>query len=207
MTAPVISPQFGRIFVASDLEQAVLDTLHTWFPTYLREVERQIGGNVGELIAPRNYSNRNSFDFLSGEAMPKAVCISPGTIGSPITTSRDYSVSWAVGVGIVMAALSEGLANKQVKIYGAAARAIVLQELPRTRICRDIRLLSENYEDLGSISRQNQHARAAGVYFSIDVPSIVTKGGMGIGPDVPDDDPYQYGQVDEVFIDLEREDL
>jgi hypothetical protein len=206
MSSSVISPQFSRIFVASDLEQAVLDSLHTWFPTYLREVERQIGMAEGTNKPPVNYSNRNKFDSLAGEAVPKVVCISPGTIGNPIVSGRSISMTWAVGVGVVMAARSEGLANKQIKIYGAAARAIVLQQFPKAGIAIDIQLLSENYEDL-PVRTQNQHARAAGVYFTMNSPDIVRKGGMGIGPLEPDEDPYEYGEVETIFIDLEKEDL
>ena len=199
----ITSPMFGPIFVASNLEQAVLDSLKEWFPTYLREVERQSGLTVGEHRPPVNYSNRNSFDVLAGEAMPKVVCISPGTIGNPEVYQRTYSFNWAVGVGIVVAARSEGLANQQVKVYGAAARAIVEQQFIKAKLVLGVQFIAENYEDIRVVN-QNQHCRAAGIYFTMDVPNIVTKGGMGIGPDTPDDDPYEYGQAETVIVDLER---
>jgi hypothetical protein len=205
VTSSVISPQFSKIFVASDLEQSILDSLSTWFPTYLREIERQTGITVGSTKPPVNYSNRNKFDTLAGEAVPKVVCISPGTVGGPIVSGRSISMTWAVGVGVVMAARSEGLANKQIKIYGAAARAIVLQQFLRTGVVVDIQFLSENYEDL-PVRTQNQHARAAGVYFAMNVSDIVRKGGMGIGPLEPDEDPYTYGEAETIIIDLEKED-
>lgn len=198
MSTGTVNPIFGKLLVASEIEEAAIDTLIKWFPTYIKEVERQLGLQVGQIKPPVNYSNRNSFDSLSGEAMPKVVVISPGMIDEPQLFGKTYNAQWALGVGVAMSAQSEGLANAMVKMYGAAARGIMLHQFRKTRMSQAVRLISETYDDL-PVESQFQHYRAAGVYFSVDVNDVVTK---NIGPDTPDEDPYAYGQVEEVFIDL-----
>src|SRR4051812_42423263 len=120
-----MSSAFGQIVIATQVEYAVRDILQKYFPTYLREVERIMEWEREPLPTPRNYTNRNSFDALSGEEIPKVVVISPGLYQIPTHPEADgyFKAIWQVGVGVATAAPTEEQADHQAKMYGAAARA------------------------------------------------------------------------------------
>lgn len=201
-----VSPQFEEIFVPAVLEQAALDTLNLWFPTYLTEIARQLGISAVGIPSPVNYSNRNSFDMDAGEALPKCVVISPGLVGTPTKDGAGYYyATWSLGAGVVMSAKDETEANLLSKIYGAAIRAIILQKRLGLTNTGNVVWIGESYDDL-PISNQLFQARAASVYFAIDVDGVVKARG---GPDVPNRPPanYTFGQVqaDKVIIDIVNE--
>lgn len=198
------SEQFGNLLVASTFEEAALTTLQTWFPTYLHEIERQLGLATDTVKPPVYYTNRNSFDASAGEPLPKVVAISPGLLGQPLVSGKHYRATWRLGIGVAMAAKDEVTANMLVKIYGAAVRGIMLQKqsLGGTPGIQQIVWIDETYDDL-PIQDQINLYKAAGVYFTVDVEDVVSK---WMGPTTPDQPTYpDYGQVEAVIIDLQKE--
>ena len=177
--------------------------LREWFPTYLREIERQLGLPVGKLVQPRAYTNRNEFETIPGDTMPLCVVMSPGLVDEPYTRERGkFTARWAVGVGVAIAAQTETQANHLSRIYAAAVRAIMLQHQDMNGLAIRIDWLDENYADLPAIEAQLQQYRAAGVYFAVEVEDITDKFG---GPSEPDEDPYDLlGEVQDVIIDVGR---
>jgi hypothetical protein len=204
MPGPDSLTVFKRIFVPSELEEAALETLAIWYPTYIRELESQLGLTIGDISAPSFFTNRNSFDVLPGEKYPKVVAISPGIADTPMQTGgSQYTAQWRLGVGVVCAADSETLANMMVKIYTSAARAIILQKQSLGGIATNVAWINETYEDL-QIANQNQLFKASSVEFLVEVQDIVTK---RAGPKFPDHDPYVYGKVEKVIIEIEKKEI
>ncbi len=203
MTA-VISNVFGRVVSAAQLEKAVLATLKEWMPDYLPEMENQFELKKNSLTVPLNYINRNSFDFQLGEDLPLVCAVSPGIEGQPqMIGHNQYRAMWNMGVGVVMGAMTEELANDQVKAYGAAVRKILLdkQTLGGFPGIAQIILVGENYPDL-DVPNAHQNMKSAAVYFLIDVEDVVT---ARHGPKVHSQ-PH-YGEVQDVNITLVKEEL
>lgn len=198
----VISPVFNRMLSAEQVEDAVRDALKKWFPTYLHELERQLGVQPNTFVAPDNYSDRNSFDMESPEKLPKVVVIAPGLTGTPSKKgSWTYNATWKVGVGIAVGARTEDDANKLVKGYAAAIRGIMLQSSELDSIgALDIAWTDESYDDL-PITLVNQLVKAASLYFDIEIGNVVTR---GRGPTQPDEADYDYGQAQTVEVTLEK---
>ena len=194
---------FGTIITASEVEEAIILLLKRWFPTYLREVERQTHSPVGVLVPPRVYTNRNDFETIEGENMPLCVVVSPGLVDEPFSREAGiYIARWSIGVGIAIAAETEAKANRMVKIYAATARAIVLQNQDIGGLAIRVDWLNENYDDLPDLDNQLQQYRSAGVYFAVEVDNAINK---YLGPRQPDQDPYtSFGQVQDVIIDVGR---
>lgn len=194
---------FSNILVASQIEEAAIVTLHKWFPTYLREIERQIGIDKDTLRNPHNYTNRNSFDTLPGEELPKVVVIAPGTVGTPDKQGNSqYRALWSLGVGVATAAKDEILANMYVKCYGAAVRAIIEQNarLESDLAIAEIHWVSETYPDL-PITDQLQLYKAANVEFVVDIDNVVTR---WAGPSEPTEQPEYTGIVEKVIVQLNK---
>jgi hypothetical protein len=192
---------FGNILTASRIEENAIQTLVTWVPTYLREVERQLGVEIGSTPVPEHFSNRNSFDYLPGEKYPKVVAISPGLANRPEANGGgQYRALWRLGIGTVLAAQDEVVANLWAKTYGAAIRKIFIDKQSLGGIATAIRWEDEEYPDL-PIAVQNQLFKAAAVYFTVDCEDVATKWS---GPTSPDEEPYAYGIVERVIIDIEK---
>jgi hypothetical protein len=169
---------------AAQIEDAVMATLRYWFPTYLAEEERQVGMRQNMLPAPQNYINRNSFDVLEGEQLPKVVVISEGLAQAPVKTGAGvYRGLWRLGVGVATGAKDEETSNRMVKAYGAAVRGILCQnqELDSSISVCEITWVDERYDDL-PLSNQLMLFKAAAISFLIDVQDIVNRRG---GPDTP----------------------
>ena len=176
----------------------MIASMKKWMPTYLREIERQMGLPVSYLAAIENYSDRNSFDMEAPEKLPKVVVIAPGTVGTPVMRGdRRYSATWRVGIGLAVGAETETEANTQVKAYGAAVRGLMMQSSELGEIgAVNIVWTDESYDDL-PIPNQVQLLKAASLYFNIDIANVVTR---GLGPDQPDlpAADYVYRDVEEV---------
>lgn len=192
---------FGNILVASQLEEAAINQLAEFIPTYLREIERQLGIAINQIPRPEVFTNRNSFDYEPGEKFPKVVVISPGLADTPIADGNGiYRAVWRLGVGVALAAPTEPIGNLWVKAYGAAVRKILIDKQGLGGLSVAIRWENEQYEDM-PIPDLNQLFKSAAVYFQVDCNDVSTKWS---GPDNPDEDPYVYGQVEHVIIDLEK---
>lgn len=198
---------FGEIVVASQIEDAFIAALKKWFPSYLSEIERNLSLQPHLLVAPRNYTNRNSFDAEKAEEIPKVVVISPGLAGQPqfVGRSRTYTAPWRVGVGVMTAAKTEDLANTMVKSYAAAARGIILKSGAFTNVdlgIRDVSWTNESYDDI-LIPDPVQLYKAAAIEFQVIIESVVAK---GVGPAVPTVEAETYPQVETVDVELTKED-
>lgn len=197
---------FGQIVVASQLENAVCDLLRKWFPTYLREIERIMEWEREPLPTPRNYTNRNSFDAQSGEEIPKVAVISPGLFNPPTHPESDgyYKAIWQLGIGVATAAPTEELADAQAKMYGAAARAILLQhqDLEKPDIVTAVTWLDENYDDL-PIEDQLAQYRSASIFLGIEVAKTTSR--YMRPPDVSEA-PQIINTVEEVITEIHRSD-
>lgn len=194
-----MSNVFGRIYVPTSLTTSVTTTLQKWFPTFLKEVESQLGLPVGQLVPPRNYTSRNKYDALPGEELPKVVVICPGLIGQPLKSGRVYRAIWRLGVGVAIAADSEEDADLFSKIYGAAARDIILKKQGEYG-ANNVEWIDEAYDDLPLRDQIHQY-RAAALWFAVDVENVATQ---KPGPDTPDSEPYTYHTADQVIIDKEK---
>ena len=181
-----MSVQFGTIYVASQLEEAVIELLQEWFPTYLRDLESELGLQQGLLRPPLVYTTRNSFEGIPGDRMPICVVISPGLNDEPFTREAGkYTARWNLGVGVGVAANDEPTANKLSKIYGACVRGIMMQHQSINGNAIRVDWLDENYDDLHE--DQLQYYKSAGVYFAVEVENVLDK---RKGPATPDTDPY-----------------
>jgi hypothetical protein len=204
-TAPVESAIFGPILSASEIEEATIETLKFWFPTYLGELERRLNLRRGILIVPQNYTNRNSFDAVEGEKTPKVVVIAPGLDAEPLKNSTSYRATWRVGVGLATGAKTERDCNKFVKAYAAAARAILIHK-PGTLVdyglphLDEVNWLSEEYTDLADISNQHRLYKAATLWFAFDINAVTARRLGPTGPDAPDLQPPDFGDIETVII-------
>jgi hypothetical protein len=180
---------FGPIFVGHDLEMAALETLRAWFPTYLREVELQQGLPMGEIPSPRTYTTRNEFTSFPEDQMPICVVVSPGLAGEPHKEGNGTISGWfSLGVGVLASAATEEDTNYLSKMYGAAIRAIMVQQGDLGGMCSGIDMLDESYDDVPDID-QTRSIRAAQWVGLAYIDHIVDRTAGPIGDPDPETQP------------------
>lgn len=194
----VVSPVFHRMLVASQIEDQARASMKLWFPTYLREVERQLGMSRSTFAEPRNYSERNAFDMEAVEDLPKIVVMAPGLAVAPKKKGQwTYDAPWKLGIGIAIGADTEERANVLVKGYAAAIRGIMLQNSGMENLnATDITWTDETYDTL-PIPSMNQLVKAASIWFDVEFTDVATR---GHGPTVPDESSYVYGEAQTVGV-------
>jgi hypothetical protein len=196
----VVSSSFDTITVGTDITTSVIETIRKWMPTYLQEIELQLGRERGLIPPPRFYTTRNKFMSYPEEQLPLCVVVSPGLTDAP-TKDGDgcYNGWYGVGVGFVAQARDDVTADFLAKVYAADARAILLQHQDMGGGTAGTEWIDEIYDD-DIAEDENRTLKASYVLFRIYVENIVNSYGGPVGP-IPNPDTQpgsDWGTVETV---------
>lgn len=183
---------YGPLAGAPQVEAAVLETLRTWLPTYLWEVERQNGLQKGTLSHPPTpESYRGGLDFLDWQQdeCPCVIVVVNPTGETERTGSIGYSQWYEVQVGAVLIDDDVDAARLGSGYYGTALQGAILQQGSLGGIAaRTIMTAAPKLEFQDPDERVDLQVAAT---FEVFVAPIATDQG---GPDVPEPaDSPQYG--------------
>lgn len=180
---------YGRLVTAEDVELAAIDTLRTWMPSYLREAERRTDREPNALPDIRNYSTVNEFQKWPEEQLPVAIFISPGTTGKPkMEGDGTYRTSWVLGLALVVSARDRTATNELAKLYGAYARAALLQHQSLGGFAEGLMWEAERYDSVRQ--EDTRTIAAANILFQVEVRKTVDeRAGLAAPPDDPTVDP------------------
>lgn len=188
---------FGRIVDGSVVEKAAIDTLVKWSPTYINEVCRQRGRQPGSIPYIKSYTTVNNFDNWEIDRLPCALIISTGVGDRPKKHGSKYKSSFILGIGIVASARSQVDSNALAKLYGAAVRAVFVQNPSLGGVTDAVDWIDERYDDLPAADGRTLATCQS--IFSVDVYDVVTALAGPAGPD-PKDDPTE--DYDPVYIEV-----
>lgn len=199
-----MSDIFGPIVVGTDVERAVMDTLKLWMPTLLQEIELQQARTRGLIPLPRLYTTRNEFDSYPEDQLPMCVVVSPGLVGPPTKDGEGYySATWAMAIGFAAQGKDADTSGYLAKVYGAAARWIVLNKGSLGGFASGVEWEDESYDDL--VSEDARVVRACYNLYRVAVDGVVQKGVGPPTPTVPDPTTQpgsQWPDIELVDIDI-----
>jgi len=188
---------FGAIEIADDVEQAVLDTLRTWFRTYLIEYELQSGliddkHDTPKHPMPKQYIKANDLDSANSDALPTIVVMSPGL--SPNQRPKmegdgTFRVFFNIGIGVFVGSGIRDNTLKLVRVYAAIVRTIMLQKPDLNGLSDGSTWMDESYTPHFAME-DDQTISAGQVLFEVEIPGIVARYG---GPREPIPDPEMPG--------------
>ena len=209
MSSMVTDTIFGPIFDGSLLTRAVMATLKTWYPTYIKEIEIQRGWPTGQIPAPKTYTERWAFDSYPDDKMPAVVVVCPG-MAQPPRADGDGTVNgwWALGVGIIAAASTEDNSERLAKVYGAGARLILSQKgwLDESWEFNGCEVMDESYIDVPDME-QSRTMRSAQVIAHVQVLNMWNEWAGPAATSAPDpvgQPGSQWPEVQTVFTDIKR---
>jgi hypothetical protein len=121
---------FGIIRVDDEVEDAVIETLRKWIPTYMSEVERQLDLEPGFYTRPfrSSYTARTDFEVWPEEMLPVVSVEGIAIEDDPKRDGRgSIRARYAIGVVNVCASNDAVYARQYAARLGAAIRAVLMQ--------------------------------------------------------------------------------
>lgn len=177
---------FGEILLGSDVEQAVIANLQTWFPTYLAEVERQESLDAQSIPLPRSYDTVNEFRKWPENQLPAVIVVSPGLAEVPLTEGDGRTrATWVVGIGVVVSARDKRSTGNLAKLYAAVVRALMMQQQSLGGIGMGSTWRHETYTDIPADDERT--LGACQVIFEVECGDVVSQ---SKGLPAPPEDPY-----------------
>ena len=168
------------IIAAHQVEEAVKTLFKTWMPTYLKEIEDQYNLDLN-LPDFRSYTVVNEFSDWPETQLPRLLVVSPGWAGPPrVEGDGTYTAFFRVGIGIVVASREREDTNRNIKLYTAAACAMLLQQQGLGGLSGGIDLESVDHDEVSSDMERT--LAAAQIIAVVTVPGVLTRRG---GPAVP----------------------
>lgn len=117
---------FGPLYGGFSVQQAMVNTLKMWLPTYIEEVNRQLGAQV--LFIPERYQYKP--DYRPGTPLPKAAVLVTvsGTSKEPERLNSGTRSCWNAEVGLYNSGTQDWQETQALTYaYGLAARAAIAQ--------------------------------------------------------------------------------
>lgn len=196
---------FGPLVMRHEVEQAVVDSLTKWMPTYLAEIERRTDTDAQTFKSSINWEIASAFP-ADGSTLkpPSGIVVSPGTSRDPERKGDGtLSVWWEIRVAIVVGANSRFATNRLASIYAAAALWIMDQQL-----CKDAAPLVSAVKPLGEVNTATRPdylnaGWASEQGFEVLTEGVVTRYGGPAEPDL-DPSPIPVVQTTEVLTDARR---
>jgi hypothetical protein len=189
---------FGDLFVATDLEEAVQDTLKLWFPTYLAEVERQKGLEPHFIPVPpeAGYGRVNEFTKFQEDRLPAVIVVSPGIAPRPplMAGTGAWRAWYRVGVAVVASGNDRDSTRNLSKWYTAALKGAILQHEDLGEFgAAGIAWTNERNTDVPD--EQGRTLGSAAVTFDVEVHDVVNS---RLGLLTPPEDPYEDFEPQEI---------
>lgn len=177
---------FNPIISGAQVEGAVIHTLDTWLPTYLRELELQYGRPLNQIKPPRSYTTRNRFTSFPEEQMPICVVVSPGLRGRPLMTGDgNFRAPFRIGAGVIVSATDQPTTNDLAKLYGAAIRSIMIQQGGMMGLASQTTWEDESYDDV-PIPDADRTIMSVQVVATVEVEAVVNRWAGPTDPFAPD---------------------
>ena len=182
---------WGPLVIGTDIDDAVLATLRTWMPTYLRQdrLERDLSFNPA---LPRTYANTfEGHEFLDRQ-LPAIVCTTAALAVTQGGSNIPVGGMWTSLVACVVRGKRPAATRYLAALYGGTVARVMLHKA-RGGVLNDMRLSSARYEQVPDVTGQSRWLLAAVHQFSVFTDEIVQP---FAGPDVPDAETY----VDEATV-------
>jgi hypothetical protein len=182
----------GTLITDDMVEDAVIATIKLWLPTYMSEVERQLGLTPNYYQRPpgdASYTVRADFDKWPEEMLPVVIVISPGIDDDPPKDgNRRYRASFQIGTVCVVSSINQLETRRYAYRMGAALRAVLVQKQSLGQAfdgrVRGVTWHGSRNNEMASEDQRSIWANRQ--LFTVEVGGVL---GGAAGPTAPEPDP------------------
>jgi hypothetical protein len=196
-----VSSIFGPLVGGSTIEAAVLDTLRTWLPTYLWEVERQHNiakGTLPHPPTPESYHGGVDFSSWQEDTCPEVIVVCNPTGEPERSGSVGYSQAFEIQIAAVVIDAEEDTSRLVAGYYGEALQGALVQQPALGGLAEHTVMTSAPHLELQDPDERRLHQVSA-AFQTFIAPIVIDQG----GPDVPtpSDSPLYGGTPDAPYGD------
>lgn len=151
------------------------------------------------LATPRTFTTMDEFENFPDDNLPAVIAVSGGVGEMPEQAGTGiYEATWRLGIGIVAKGPTKLITNRNIKIYAATIRAIMLQQRSLGGVTSGMYWLGEDYTD-----RPSDQARTLGtavVLFNVVVPAVVNAADGPLAPPSDGQPGSEWPEVEEIDL-------
>ena len=135
---------YGPFFGGTAVQEAVYNTLGTWLPAYIAEMNRQLGGNILKDVT--EYRHRPEFRTLPKSVECAILVIVPGTAQTPKTYQEFIRANWRVEVDVFIYGTKDWQETQALtNAYATAVRACLIQQRGLNGFAETTKWIGETY--------------------------------------------------------------
>ena len=154
----------------------------TWADVYIDEMARQLGM---PLLPLRTFGQFGGAAGYPQDKVPGCVIVAPGILGAPERQGGGkLNAIWGVGVGIVVADVTHDAAVARAEPYGAALRALLVQQGALGGFAQENTWIDE--ETVPLTYERDRVVAASSLHFEVLVEDVLDRWG---GPKTAPGDP------------------
>lgn len=202
MEASIRHATWGPLLTSIDVDEAVLDTLRTWLPTYMTKIEEERSLEHGTLQRPKagSYDNVIDDDQFPDYNLPAIVVTTAQTEGEP---EQDGDGNYYAAWNVVVSAIVRGRNKKETRnlaawFEGCVRRALVHQG---TELFGELKWRGSNVAPTSDPTNSGRYLAAGMGHYVVYTDKVVQE---GVGPFAGDGD---YPPADPDDPDTPYEDL
>ena len=165
------SDVYGPIFGGNSVQESVYNTLEKWLPAYIAETNRQLGGDILQVV--KEYRHRPEYRTLPKNVQCAILVIVPGTAGTPKNYQEFTRANWKVEIDAFIYGTKDWQETQALtSAYAACIRTCIIQH-------RDLGGFAETSKWMGETYYEGEHSATrttgmAKINFEITVGNNVT---------------------------------
>lgn len=179
-------PTPGPIVLTADVETAVRDTLKTWVPFYLADIDDQQDrprSGPGATVPPRSWSIASENDRWLEETAPALLVACPGTMDQPERhgAGGSYGAWYQVNIGVTASGATEAGSRDLVSRHAGAVVYTLAQQRTMGGLVEDTEWLGHRAD----VIDRDRKLAAVEILARVYVGGVVDTRGPLIPRDVP----------------------
>jgi hypothetical protein len=175
---------WGPLVIGTDVDDAVLATLRTWMPTYLRQLhdERNMSFNLAK---PRTYANTVQGQEYLDHQLPAIVCTTANLQATLGGVNTPYQGQWQSLVAVVLRGKTPAATRYLAAMYGGTIARLLMQQ--HGAVADELHYQGLRYEQVPDATGQGRWLLAAVNQIAVFSDEVLQPWG---GPDIPDAETY-----------------
>ena len=142
-TNPTNDP-YGTIYGGSSVQEAIYNTLQTWLPSYIAEINRQLGGDILQNVT--EYRHRPEFRTLPKNVQCAILVMVPGTARTPHYYQEFIRSDWRIEVDAFVYGTKDWQETQALtSAYSSCIRACLIQHKDLDGFAETTKWMSEDY--------------------------------------------------------------
>ena len=170
---------YGPVYGGHSVQESVYNTLKTWLPAYIMEANRQLGGDVLQIV--KEYRHRPEYRTLPKDVQCAILVTVPGTAKTPRIFQDSIRVDWKAEIHAFVYGTKDWQETEALTAaYAAVIRACIVQHRDLDGFAETTKWIRESYyEGEHSATRTTGMAK---IDFEVTVGNVTTPFG---GPPLP----------------------